>query len=146
MIRPRIILHHAKDHFLYHSLFLFIFTLTHFSLGFFSFQFFFYFFAFFYVCFFLWTFGFLVSLTFFSGLKLFATRLLKTGAFVILKVSLFWHLPSNMEGDPWSEFKKKIIRLKRVDYGIIFYISEGIIKDDRFSSQTYLPKLKSNSL
>ena len=32
------------------------------------------------------------------------------------------------------------------DYRIIFYISEGMVKDDHFSFQTQLPKLKSNSL
>ena len=34
VIRPRIILHHVKDHFLYPSLFLFVFTLTYFFFGF----------------------------------------------------------------------------------------------------------------
>ena len=55
VIRPRIIFHHVKDHFYSGplSLFLFIFTLTHFFfLGFFSFHFFFYFFPFFCILFF----------------------------------------------------------------------------------------------
>ena len=34
VIRPKIIFHHMKDHFLYPFLFLFIFTLTHFFFGF----------------------------------------------------------------------------------------------------------------
>ena len=42
--------------------------------------------------------------------------------------------------------ERKIIRLKRGDYRIIFYISEGMVKNGHFSFQTQLPKLKSNSL
>ena len=35
---------------------------------------------------------------------------------------------------------------QRGDYRIIFYISEGMVKDGHFSFQTQLPKLKSKSL
>ena len=41
---------------------------------------------------------------------------------------------------------KENYQAQRGDYRIIFYISEGIVKDDHFSFQTQLPKLKSNSL
>ena len=54
-----------------------------------------------------WTFGFLVSPTFFLGLKLYAARLLKIYTFVILRVSLFQHLPFSVKADPWSGFRKK---------------------------------------
>ena len=137
VIRPRIIFHHVKDHFYSNlsSLFLFIFTLTYFF-GLFSFQFSSIFLIFLH---FFWTFAFLVSPTSFPGLKLFAVCLLTTDAFMIFRDSqnfTFQHFPSSMEGDPWSGFRKKISRLKRGDYWIIFCISEGIIKDDYFSSQT----------
>ena len=72
---------------------------------------------------------------YFQDWDFFAARLLKTDAFVILRVSLFRHLPSSVESDPWSGFKKKISRFKRGDYWIIFYTSEWIIKDGHFSSQ-----------
>ena len=137
VIRPRIIFHHVKDHFYcsLSSLFLFIFTLTHF------FRLFSYHYSsiFLIFCIFFWTFAFLMSLTSFPGLKLSALCLLTTCTFMIFHDSLnftFRHLPFSVEGGPWSGFRKKIVRLKRGDYWIIFCISEGIIKDGHFSSQT----------
>ena len=44
-------------------------------------------------------------------------------------------LPPNVKGDPWSGYRKKFIKLKRGDYGYIFF-SERIMKDGHFSSHT----------
>ena len=122
-IRPRIIFHHVKDHFYFGppSLFLFIFTLTHLFLWVsFHFTFFFLFFRVLLHFVFLWTLAFFVSPNFFLGLKLFAACLLTTGVFMIFRDPwnfTFRHLSSSVEGAPWSGFRKKIIRLKRGDYG-----------------------------
>ena len=51
-----------------------------------------------------------------------------------------------MEGDPWSRFRKKIIKLKGGDYRVTFSFSERIKKDDRLSSQAQSLKAKSISL
>ena len=117
MIRPRIILHHAKNHF-FLSFFvsLYLHFNPFFSLGFFPFHFFFYFFSFFCI-FSLWTLAFLMSPNFFSRLKFFAACLLTKGAFMIFHDPwnfTFRHLSSSVKGDPWSDSEKKSSGSKRV--------------------------------
>ena len=41
---------------------------------------------------------------------------------------------------------KENYQAQKGNYRIIFYISEGMVKDGHFSFQTQLPKLKSESL
>ena len=134
VIRSRIIFHHVKDHFYSgpFSLFLFIFTLTHFALGLFRFTFLLFFCIFLNIC---------ISC---KSKFLFRTQAFHSTPFENRHLhDLSWFsefhfltLAPSLEGDPWSGFRKKIIRLKKRDYWIIFCISEGIIKDDHFSSQT----------
>ena len=52
----------------------------------------------------------------------------------------------SVEGDPWSRFRKKIIKLKEGDYWITFSFSEKIKKDGYLSSQAQSLKAKSTSL
>ena len=136
VIRLRIISYHVRDH-LYSgppSSFFFIFTLSRFLLwAFFSFYFSFIFSSF---C--------ILSLNvciFYESKFLFRTQSFRSMPLDNKHLHdpqnfTFRHLPSSVEADPWSGFKKKIIRLKRGDYWIIFYISERMMKDGRLSSQT----------
>ena len=63
----------------------------------------------------------------------------KIQSFIFLKTVFLLHMPPSVEGDPWSGFKKKIIKLKGGTKWIIFYNSERIVKDGRLSSQRQSP-------
>ena len=56
-----------------------------------------------------------------------------------LRTVFLLHMPPNVEGDPWSGFRKEIIRLKGGSKWIIFYTSERIAKYGHLSFQTQSP-------
>ena len=119
VIRPRIIFHYMMDHFYFGPpfLFLFIFTLTHFSLGFFSFCFFFYFFAYFCILFFferlhsLWV---QISFQDWNFSQLVFWQLVASWSFVIFEILLFdicppmWRVILDWDSERKSSSSKEV--------------------------------------
>ena len=135
--------HFMKDHFslsFHSSLFRLIFLIFHFS-----------WFLFHFLCFAL------AHLYFFGGMSstsfgtLFSSHLPSSIRHLItyspLEKSFFaFAFCPPVQGVILGRVIKGNYQAQRGDYRIIFYISEGMMKDGHFSFQTQLPKLKSNSL
>ena len=77
--------------------------------------------------------------TYFSTYTFYFCHWNKIRSFIPLETIFLLHMPLSVEGDPWSGFKKKTIKLKWGSKWIIFYTNERIVKNDRLSSQTQSP-------